>query len=116
VCLLEIHQPAAAEHVFLDLQRLDPRSAQASNGLGAVALARGEAASAKAHFTQTLQFDSHNIEARRGLAIVSESFDHNPREALRICEEIRALDPDAAGVNDCISRNLAGTDGGRPRP
>jgi tetratricopeptide (TPR) repeat protein len=107
VCLLEVGEVHAAREMFTQLQGIEPLSPEASNGLAAAALADGQAESAKEQFLRTLTFDPRNVEARRGLAVIAETVEHNPREALKRCEEIRALAPSAPGTSDCIERNRA---------
>ena len=45
------------------------------------------------------------VLARQLLAELCEKEYANPREALRICREIRAVAPATAGVADCVTRN-----------
>ena len=105
VCLSEQGDLNAAQAAFTKMRGLDARSPEASNGLATIALLRGDLQVAKQGYLVTLDLDPENTSARRGLAMVAEGPGGNPAEALRWCEEIKRLDPDAPGINECIARN-----------
>jgi tetratricopeptide (TPR) repeat protein len=107
VCLSEQGDLKAAEAVFLKMRGLDARSPEASNGLATIALLGGNLETAKRGYLETLGLDPENVGARRGLAVVAEGPGGNPADALRWCQEIKRLDPDATGINECIARNQA---------
>jgi Flp pilus assembly protein TadD len=113
VCLTEQGDLGAAEAAFSKMRGLDAQSPEASNGLATIALLRGNLDAAKRGYLDTLALDSGNVAARRGLAVVAEAPGGNPADALRWCQEIKRLDPDAAGIDDCIKRNAAKIGGGR---
>lgn len=105
VCLSEQGDLNAAEAVFQKMRGLDARSPEASNGLATVALLRGNLDAAKQAYLETLRLDPENIGARRGLAVIAEGPGGSPADALRWCQEIKRLDPDASGIDECIARN-----------
>ena len=94
-----------AQTTLEQLQRLEPRSPIASNGLGALALMAGESARAREFFLASLAFDPQNVPARQSLAMIAEPL--NAAEALRLCEEIQHIAPRTPGNDDCIDRNRA---------
>jgi hypothetical protein len=66
---------------------------------------RGDSAAAQEHFLRTIERDPANVPARRLLAVIIERSD--PREALRLCQQIRDIAPDTEGNDDCIRRTEA---------
>jgi tetratricopeptide (TPR) repeat protein len=98
-------QEAAA--TFQRLRDLDPRSAGASTGLGAVAMLQGQHDRARQYFLEAIDRDPRNVSARRSLAILDEIEPANPEEALRLCQEIQQLAPQTPGNDECIRRNQA---------
>jgi len=110
----ELRRYDEARKVFERLRRLDPQSAIASNGLGAVAMVSGERARARAHFRETMANDAANVPARQSLAMIAETEPVDPAEALRLCQEIQALAPRTPGNDDCIRRNQARLSAGTP--
>ena len=113
VCLTEQGDLRAAEAAFTKMRGLDAQSPEASNGLATLALLRGNLEAAKRGYLETLALDAANVAARRGLAVIAEAPGGNPVDALRWCQEIKRIDPDAAGIDDCIKRNAAKIGGGR---
>ena len=113
VCLSELGDLDAAHAAFTKMQALEMRSPEASNGLATVALLRGQLDVARRGYEQALAFDSRNVAARRGLAVIEESPGGSPKEALRLCREIKSIEPDAEGIDACIARNAAKLGGGR---
>src|SRR5205823_7393812 len=105
LCLAEMGRLDEASAAFQTLQRLDPRSAVASVGLGAVAMLAGHPDRARGYFLDTIQHDPKNVAARQSLAVLEETVAANPAEALRRCEEIRQLAPETPGNDECIRRN-----------
>jgi len=95
------------------MQALETRSPEASNGLATVALLRGNLDAARRGYLATLGFDAMNVAARRGLAVLAEAPGGSPAEALRLCQEVKSLDPAAADMDACISRNRTKLGGGR---
>lgn len=94
-----------ASSTFERLQRLDPESNVASNGLGNVAMMAGHTDEARTHFLKSLERYPADIPARQSLALLEETLGDNPEAALRHCEEIRRLAPATPGNDDCINRN-----------
>jgi hypothetical protein len=85
------------------LRRRDPTSAVAFNALGGVAILAGDSSGAREYFEQALRNDPQNVAARQALALLEEASD--PAKALRLCEELRRLEPATPGVEDCVRRN-----------
>jgi cytochrome c-type biogenesis protein CcmH/NrfG len=108
-CLIELGRLDEASAMFEALHNLDPRSPEASNGLGAIALVKGQTYLARRHFLQTLTLDPLNIPAHRMLAAIEEGAG-NLSAALRLCEEVRQVAPETPGNDDCIRRNRARLD------
>jgi len=81
--------------------------------LATVALLRGNLDAARRGYLATLAFDPMNVAARRGLAVLAEAPGGSPAEALRLCQEVKSLDPSAADMDACISRNRTKLGGGR---
>ena len=105
LCLAEMGRLDEAAAAFEALHRLDPASAVASVGLGAVAMLAGDGDRARRYFLETIQHDPRNIAARQSLAVLEETVAANPTEALRRCEEIQQLAPETPGNDECIRRN-----------
>jgi Flp pilus assembly protein TadD len=108
-CLIELGRLDEASAMFEALHNLDSRSPEASNGLGAIALVKGQTDPARRHFLQTLTLDPLNIPAHRMLAAIEEGAG-NLSAALRLCEEVRQVAPETPGNDDCIRRNRARLD------
>ena len=106
VCLMEVADFKTAQSAFDKLRELRPKSPEGTNGLGALALVRGEPEKARALYEETLVNDPVNMPARLGLAKVEELEGHG-EAALRWCQEVKAIAPETAGVDDCLSRNRA---------
>ena len=49
----------------------------------------------------------NDVAARQSLAMIAETIDHDPAEALRLCEQVARLAPGTQGIDECISRNRA---------
>ena len=104
-CLIELGRFDEARTAFEGLHRRSPNSPYASNGFGVLALAGGQPDIARRHFVETLEYDSYNVHARQGLAMLDETVAGDPGAALRRCEEIAAIAPETPGNDDCIIRN-----------
>ena len=115
LCLAQIGRLDEAAAAFETLQRLDPQSAVASVGLGAVAMLAGRPERARRYFNETIQHDPRNVAARQSLALLEETIGSNPVEALRRCEEIKQLAPETPGNDECIRRNRSRSDAGGRR-
>ena len=115
LCLAQIGRLDEAAAAFEMLQRLDPQSAVASVGLGAVAMLAGRPERARRYFNETIQHDPRNVAARQSLALLEETIGSNPVEALRRCEEIKQLAPETPGNDECIRRNRSRSDAGGRR-
>jgi Flp pilus assembly protein TadD len=115
LCLAEMGRLNEATAAFRELQRLDPRSAVASIGLGDVALLEGQSERARQYFLETLDREPGNIAARQSMALLEETIVGNPAGALRWCEEIRQLAPETPGNDECIRRNRSRVDAGGSR-
>jgi len=87
------------------LQLIDPPSAAALVGLGAVGVLSNDLAGARAHFLAAIQRDPRNIQARQSLARLNEMEPANFAGALRLCREIQQIDPGTPGNDECIRRN-----------
>ncbi len=105
LCLIELKELDAAAALFEQLRQRKPHSADASLGLGAVALAQGDPNRARGYFFEAIGNDAKNVTARQSLALLDEDEPANPVEALQMCKEIRALAPDTPGNDECIARN-----------
>jgi len=111
-CLVELGRLQEAADTFNRLQGLDPQSTVAPTGLGTIAMLQGDPRRAHDYFRTALERDRSNVPARQLLASLVESED--PGEALRLCEEVRQIAPEALGNDDCIRRNRVRA-GGTPR-
>jgi protein O-mannosyl-transferase len=107
LCLAELGRLDEAAAAFNKLRALNPRSAFASAGLGAVAMLSRQPAVAREHYLDALKKDPRSISARQSLAMLDEMDPPNPGEALRLCEEIERLAPGTPGNDECIRRNRA---------
>jgi Flp pilus assembly protein TadD len=107
VCLLELRLVGEAQAAFEQLRRLRPESAEASNGLGAVALVTGDHDLARRYYEETLERDSMNVAAHTALAVLEENVAGDPEAALRHCEAVAAIAPETLGNEECLSRNRA---------
>jgi len=112
-CLLEVGHLDEANRAFQTLLRLNAQSPAAYGGLGLLSLKTGQTAVARRYFLDVLDKDPQSIAARQILASLEEAA--NPRESLRLCEEIRQLAPLTEGNDDCISRNRARLNDASPR-
>jgi Flp pilus assembly protein TadD len=104
-CLVELGRLQEAADTFTRLQDLDPESTVAPTGLGTIAMLQGDVRRARDYFLTALERDRSNVPARQLLASMVESED--PSEALRLCEEVRQIAPEAHGNDDCIRRTRA---------
>ena len=104
-CLIELGRLDEARTAFEGLRLRSPYSPHASNGLGVLALADGQSGMARRHFMESLEYDTYNVHARQGLAMLDETVAKDPRAALRWCEEIASIAPETPGNDDCIDRN-----------
>lgn len=107
LCLAEMRRLEESAQVFAKLERLTPGSAVARNGLGAVAMLQGRYDEARMHYRSALATNPNDVAARQSLAMIAEMIDHDPAEAVRLCEEVARLAPGTQGIDDCISRNRA---------
>jgi tetratricopeptide (TPR) repeat protein len=105
LCLVETGRFDEAIATLDELRARDPRSPVASNGLGAIAMMRGEPERARQLFLTTLTHDPNNIPARQSLVLLAEREPVNAAEALRLCEEIQRIAPRTPGNDECIDRN-----------
>jgi protein O-mannosyl-transferase len=112
-CLLEAGHLDEANSAFQTLLRLNAQSPAAYGGLGLLSLKTGQTAVARQYFLDVLDKDPESIAARQILASLEEAA--NPRESLRLCEEIRQLAPLTEGNDDCINRNRARLNDASPR-
>jgi len=104
-CLVELGRLDDARRVFLRALEVNPTSARTHVNLGVVAARAGNVEQARRHFADAIALDPRHVSARRHLAALYETALGEPAEALRLCREVRALAPDAAGVDECIRRN-----------
>jgi tetratricopeptide (TPR) repeat protein len=107
LCLLETRRFADATATFTALTAVSPHSAAGPNGIAMVAFLRGDVEASRRGFLAALDVDPRSIEARRGLVLIEELPGGSPAEALRRCEEIHLLKPDAPGARECIARHSA---------
>ncbi len=114
LCLAEMQRLDEAAQVFQKLERLIPGSAVARNGLGAVALLQGRYEEARRHYRSALEAHPDDVAARQSLAMIAETIDFDPAEALRLCGEVARLAPGTQGIDECISRNRARGSGSAP--
>jgi protein O-mannosyl-transferase len=115
LCLAEMRKLDEAAEAFRQLERLQPGSPIARNGLGAVALLGGRYDEARVHYRSALAVHPDDVAARQSLALIAETVDHDPVEALRLCDEVRRIAPETPGNDDCIRRN-GGAAGANPPP
>jgi hypothetical protein len=106
-CQLETRRFADATSTFTALTALSPHSAAGPNGVAMAAFLRGDVEAARRGFLAALDVEPRSIEARRGLVLIEELPGGSPAEALRRCEEIHLLAPDAPGARECIARHRA---------
>ena len=106
-CLIELGHLDEARAAFEGLRRRSPHSPHVSNGLGVLALAGGQSGMARRHFMETIEYDTYNVHARQGLAMLDETVAKDPGAALRWCKEIASIAPETPGNDDCIHRNRA---------
>lgn len=107
----------AAEKSFREAVSLNPKSAEALNGLGLAQRQRGRAAEAAQSFNAALQQQPDYRPALLNLATVSQQDLNNPTEALRRYREYLTLQPRAAdweAVN-ALARSLAQPTIAQPR-
>jgi tetratricopeptide (TPR) repeat protein len=107
LCLAEMRRLDEAAQTFQELERIQPGSAVARNGQGAVAMLAGRYAEARAHYASALAAHPDDVAARQSLALLAETVDHDPAEALRLCEQVQQIAPETPGNDDCIQRNRA---------
>ncbi len=62
---------------------------------------------ARQHYRSALEAHPDDVAARQSLAMIAETIDHDPAEALRLCEEVARLAPETQEIDECISRNGA---------
>jgi len=108
LCLLETGRLDEATATFERFIKLDARSPVGYGGLGMVAMRARDSSLARRYFLEALVLDPRSVPARQVLAELEEPV--NPREALRLCQEIQQLDPQAPGNDECIRRNRARLD------
>jgi tetratricopeptide (TPR) repeat protein len=104
-CLMERGRLAEAAEVFGAAVRLEIDPVRAHHNLGVLALAAGDRERALHHFVEAVNRDAHHVPSRRQLAMLYESAFPNRREALRLCQEIRLIDPAAEDAAACVRRN-----------
>jgi tetratricopeptide (TPR) repeat protein len=107
ICLAETRRYAEARQVFEDALRADPRSVQAVDNLGRLALLAGHPEEARQRYLQALQWDAGDLVAHLNLALLVETRDGNPAAALRLCGEALAQHPQSSVAADCVRRNQA---------
>jgi protein O-GlcNAc transferase len=107
LALAEMRRFDDAAAAFRRLEQVMPGSAVARNGLGAVAMLQGRYEEARQHYRSALAAHPDDVAARQSLAMIAETIDHDPAEALRLCEEVARLAPGTQGIDECISRNRA---------
>jgi tetratricopeptide (TPR) repeat protein len=106
VCLVAAGRREDAGTVFETARRLRPGDPRPLVNLGVLALEAGDPGRAQRHFLDALARDARHVPARRGLVALYEGPYADPAAALRLCREIRELAPAAAGVDECIRRNV----------
>ena len=104
-CLAVMGRLDEAADVLERLRVRDPQSTLALNGLGTVAMLGGQTTRAREYFLQTIARDPRNVPARQSLVVMNELEPANPRESLRLCQEIQRIAPWTPGNDDCIRRN-----------
>ena len=113
ICLVEMGKLDDAQTMFEAMRKVDPWAAEGTNGLGTIALARGQLELARQQYELTLQNNPLNVPARVGLAAVEERAGRSA-EALARCQEIRELAPDTPESADCVrvrQNRATGSDG-----
>jgi Flp pilus assembly protein TadD len=103
--LAEVGRLREATATFTQLERRNPQSALAATGLGIVAMMSRQPDRARRYFTQAIEREPANVQARQSLAMLEEMKPPHPAEALRLCEEIQRLAPWTPGNDECIHRN-----------
>ena len=114
LCLAELHRLDEAVGAFRQLEQVQPASVVARNGLGAVAMLAGRYEEARVHYRDALAVHPDDVAARQSLALIAESVDHDPAEALRLCEEVARIAPETPGNDDCLERNRRALATGQP--
>jgi protein O-mannosyl-transferase len=113
ICLAQVNRTDEARQAFLTAARVVPRSPKPYNNLGMLAMVEGQPVQARGFLEQAIERDGKNVRARQLLAQLYETAFRDPARAAALCEEVRAIAPGTAGVDECISRNLARA-GARP--
>lgn len=105
ICLAEIGRFKEAEAAFRQTLAIEPKFARGYTNLGALALVRGDVATARDAYQEALKQDPRNVLARMQLARILETSFHDYHAAARMCGEARALAPSTPGVVECVERN-----------
>lgn len=103
--LLARQRPEEAEPYYRRAVELDPRSAEAWNGLGVTALVGGDAPQARAHFEKALTIQPRNADAFNNLSLAFER-GGDPRRALALVEKAIALAPHDPKMHEQRARLL----------
>ncbi|MCA1560225.1 MAG: tetratricopeptide repeat protein, partial [Acidobacteria bacterium] len=105
ICLAEIGRFEEAEAAFRRTLAIDPNFVRGYTNLGALALVRGDVASARTAYQEAIEHDPRNVLARMQLARILETRFRDYHGAARMCGEARALAPTTPGAGDCVERN-----------
>ena len=81
-----------AEQVFRGILEIDPRNAEALNGLGVICSSRGDLDSAEKHFRHAVEIDGANANYQKNLGFVYAARGRLKR-AVRALNEVVRLDP-----------------------
>lgn len=107
ICLAELGRFDEAYGVLQQARTLAPESPKVHNNLGTLAARMGRLEEARNHLHDAIRVDPANVQARLSLVKLAESVFDEPAEALRLCREIRDIDPRVPGIKECIERNEA---------
>jgi tetratricopeptide (TPR) repeat protein len=116
ICQGELGQLDAAEATFSAVLVQDPASAKGYTNLAAVELLRERRAQARALYHRALEIEPDNVPARIQLARIAEERDGDYAEAVRLCSEVRRLQPQLQWAADCVARNEGRLRGERSEP
>jgi hypothetical protein len=113
ICYAEVRRFDEAERTFTELLTTYPGWARGSTNFGSMEVLRGDYDKARRYYLEAIARDPSGAAPRLQLARLNETVFQDYRAAAALCDEARAVDPNATGARECSERNWRKVSGGK---
>ena len=104
ICRAKLGALGEARSAFLEALEIDPKYVPANNNLGRLTYLEGRPEEARRYFAKSLEQDPRNVMARLNLIYIERKFGGTQSEIDRLCNEVAAINPEAAAGAGCERR------------